>query len=308
MKNDELLHKWVNGDLTAKELEQFQQRPEYEELKTLHKNTESLKSPDFDEEAMLQNILTSEKESKPESTGRRIFLNRWLPYGIAASILLIGAWFLLNRSVGGEQVIYQIAKGEQKEAQLPDGSTFALNAESRLVYDAKNWENNRNLKLEGEAFFDVQKGSTFEVMTPNGTIQVLGTQFNVRSRKAILDVQCKSGKVAVLNKQGKTLATLTASQAVRVQTNKISEQWQLSSPEQADWTKGIFSFKNVPLTEVMEELERQFNISFLSQDIEDNQKLTCNFQNKNLEQALKTTLGTLGIQYQIKGDRVTLSK
>ena len=315
MKNDELLHKWVEGTITAEELEIFKLRSEYESLTEIYQHTERMSVPSIDEKAMLENILKQPKQkeavvkeiSKPEK-GRRVFLSSLVKYGAAASLLFLAGWFFFLKDNGGSELVkYDIAKAQRVEGTLPDGSTFVLNAESHLSYDAKTWDKNRNIDLTGEAFFKVKKGSKFLVTTPNGKVQVLGTEFNVRSRENTLEVNCKSGKVAVLSTSGKVLEELLPSDAVRISGNSVDEKWKLQTAN-SSWTSGMTSLKNVPVAEVLAELERQFDIKIKSNNINTKELISSNFQNKDLELALKTALGQLGITYEIDGTNVSLEK
>lgn len=304
MKNDEILHKWINNDLTKEELEVFKLRPEYPSLVELYKSTENLIVPDFDKETILADILKEKKKptiSQPK--GRRFFLSSWIKYGVAASLLLFANWMFWPKA---NMVNYEITQGQKVEGTLPDQSTFVLNAESSLNYDADEWQSNRKLNLKGEAFFKVQKGETFEVVTPYGQVKVLGTQFNVFSRKGVLEVKCRSGRVAVLSKNNNTLTELTKGQVVRVKDNKIVDNWELNMADEMDWRDGVFRFKKVPLETVINELERQFEIKIKTQNINIEEILTCNFQNKDLDTALKTTISPLGLQYEIKDDASVL--
>ena len=171
MKNDDLLHKWVEGTITAEELEIFKLRPEYESLTDLYRHTEDMSAPSVDEKAMLENILKEPKQkeaivreiSQPEK-GRRTFLSSLVKYGAAASLLLLAGWFFFLRDGGGSELVeYNIAKAQRMEGTLPDGSTFVLNAESDLSYDAASWEGDRNIDLAGEAFFKVKKLSLIHI-------------------------------------------------------------------------------------------------------------------------------------------------
>jgi len=58
-----------------------------------------------------------------------------------------------------------------------------LNSKSTISFNKTDWKNNRQLTLDGEAYFKVEKGSTFTVNTNNGSVTVLGTQFNVNSTR-----------------------------------------------------------------------------------------------------------------------------
>ena len=303
MLNDEILHKWVNGTLKAEELEEFKRRSEYDSLVELYKNTEQLAAPEVDENTMLQSILNMEKKEFPEvNKDKRHFLPSWVKYA-AAAILLFSVWFFWPE---GSEVVFKMAKGEKAEALLPDESTFVLNAESILKYDPSTWNLDRSLQLDGEAFFDVRKGSTFKVKTKNGTIQVLGTQFNVWSRAATLEVKCKSGKVTVLSSNGTVLDELNANDALRVVEGKATEKWQLISTEQTDWTNGISRFKKVKLEVVLDELERQFDIEITANNINTKEIISCNFQHVDLELALKTSLTPLAVSFEIRNGTVVL--
>ena len=56
-------------------------------------------------------------------------------------------------------------KSQKQEISLPDNSQVSLNALSSVTYNESSWDENRELTLNGEAFFKVEKGSTFEVKT-----------------------------------------------------------------------------------------------------------------------------------------------
>ncbi len=295
MINDEQLHKWINGTLSEEELKVFQLRPEYDSLIDVFENTNGLSVPKFDEDKMLAKILQEEKKKVSPDKGRRFFLSSWAKYGVAASILLLAAWLFWPQS---DMVKYDLAQGERTEATLPDGSKFILNAESKLSYNKETWSTNRVINLEGEAFFEVKKGSKFSVYTPKGSVNVLGTKFNVRSRNNFLDVKCQSGKVEVVNLDGNVLGELIANDAIRVSDKGNIEKWKTVPSEKADWVNGVFKFKNVALKIVLEELERQYQVKVDVKNIDSKDQISTSFQKGNLELALKTILTPLGISYE----------
>ncbi len=292
MINDEQLHKWVNGNLSEEELKVFKLRPEYDSLVELYKNTEGLSAPTFDEDKILSKVLETKKSIIPPKKGRRIFLSSWVKYGVAASVLLLAAWLFWPQS---SMVKYNLAAGERVEATLPDGSTFVLNAESELTYDKEIWKTSRTLDLVGEAFFEVKKGSNFSVNTPKGSVTVLGTKFNVRSRNNTLEVNCQSGKVLVEDTKGNVLGELIANDALRFTEEGNIEKWQVPASEKASWVNGIFSFKNVSLAIVLEEVERQFKVKIDAGNIDSDVQVSTSFKKGDLDLALKTILTPLGI-------------
>lgn len=303
LKDDALLHKWVNNSLSPEELETFKSRPNYDSLERLRKETDKMFAPPFDEEAILQEVLETRKApfSEKEQKGITHSLFIIAKYAAAAAVLLGVVWFVWPAST---EVVLKLANAEKIEGYLPDESTFALNAGSTLRYDKETWNEDRTLNLEGEAYFKVKEGSKFTVKTKNGSVQVLGTQFNVWSRNGILEVKCKSGKVAVLSSGGVLLDELEFNDAVRVENQKITEEWRFIGQNEADWVAGITRFKKVPLKVVLEELERQFDVKILSEKVNVDEVISCNFQQNDLKLALMTALGPLDILFEMRGDKV----
>jgi ferric-dicitrate binding protein FerR (iron transport regulator) len=304
MTNDELLHKWVNQTISPKELAVFKQRPEYSELTELYRQTEYLAAPTFDEKKVLQNILKQQKSPlRVQREAKTVSFANYFKYAVAASLLLLAGWFYFNLD---STTTVLTATSEQKNGELPDRSTYVLNADSELSFDKRTWSDNRVLQLTGEAFFKVQKGAKFEVKTTNGSVQVLGTEFNVWVRDDVLEVACREGKVAVLSSGGGTLRELIANEMVRIKNNQIVDSWTTDETDIASWTTGITKFRKVSIETVLAELERQFAVSINANDIDKTTIITCNFQHQNLELALKTALTAAGIEYQIIGEEIIL--
>lgn len=310
MENDKILHKWIHNELTPEELAVFKLRPEYDSLVALYKNTANLTPPSIDEDAMLKDILGQTKKTEPApvaSTDRRIFTLGLLKYAAAAIVLLIGGWFLFT-TLNQPTSLYQVARGETAKGVLPDGSSFVINAESELSFDPASWKNSRTLNLTGEAFFKVKKGSKFSVVTKNGTVTVLGTEFNVNARKKYLEVACQSGKVQVKAANGTVVGTLTKEENLRINEDQTTEKWKAVSAGKPSWIDGLSRFRKVPISTVLDEIERQYNVEIISEGIDKSEIITCNFQHQDLAMALKTTLGMSAINFKIEGNKVILER
>ena len=183
--------------------------------------------------------------------------------GVAASIVLLFGLFSL---FGNDNVIIETGFGENKTIALLDGSEVILNSKSKITYDKDDWENNRVLTLDGEAYFKVEKGNTFIVKTANGFVTVLGTQFNVNSTNDFFDVVCYEGKVSV---------NTTTSEHVLLPTNSLrkinGDPTELSKTQliKPTWVSGESTFKSVPIKYVISALEDQYNLSFNSESIDE---------------------------------------
>jgi transmembrane sensor len=187
-------------------------------------------------------------------------------------------------------------KGSHAEQLLPDGSKVVLNADSKISYSKRDFETERNLRLDGEAFFNVAKGTAFMVSTSNGYVTVPGTSFNVYSRDNIFRVSCleglvqvSSGKNSVLVNSGES-AALSGSELVSFADSDISSV--------IGWIEGEFSFVNSPLKMVFEEIERQFNVKFAGQEFT-GKFFTGSFTNKDLKIALEIVCSPMNLNYEI---------
>ena len=98
------------------------------------------------------------------------------------------------------------------EIYLPDHSKVIVYANSVISYKPLLWKISRTVNFNGEAFFAVQKGKKFEVISKKGKTVVLGTQFIIYSRNNDYDVTCVSGKVKVVESVHKNEAIITADQ------------------------------------------------------------------------------------------------
>ncbi|HKK88627.1 MAG TPA: FecR domain-containing protein [Saprospiraceae bacterium] len=198
---------------------------------------------------------TSHKEQKIAVTR-----NLWMRWGVAASLaLLMGIGYFFYHNLTWTNV--QMASAEQSSIDLPDGSRVRVNASSEISYRSRSFQEKRLVRLEGEAFFEVEEGASFIVETSAGQVRVLGTAFNVRQRQGNLQVSCQSGKVEVLVAGGKKVI-LTKGQAVRYSKgDKEFDEYEVQDPGQiASWTRGEYMLNGVRFEEAIGELERQFDV------------------------------------------------
>ncbi len=291
-KDNIFLSRWINGELTDKELREFQSHPEYEHYVKIMAGADALDLRSYDIEQQLS-VLKSKRDAK-KSKG---VIKLWPYFAAAASIAIIFGIFLF-----GPDQSYSSDFGEKLIVTLPDGSEMTLNAKSIASFDKSDWENNRTIELEGEAFFKVKKGSKFTVTTNNGEVSVLGTQFNVHSQNSLFEVNCFEGKVSVVNNDNKEI--LTAGNAFR-NLGKNSEKWTFKASNPS-WLTNTSSFRSIPIRYVFNELEQQYNIKIEQEGLNLGYKYTGTFPNDNIEVALKTVFSTLDIEYRLSEDGKTV--
>lgn len=245
------------------------------------------------------------KASKP--TLLRSLASYWkaaVVVGLLATSLI---WLATqNLSKGGQPVLEIVETGteEQKELTLPDGSVVLLNENSRLAY-AKDFAV-REVNLKGEAFFEVTKrnGQAFEIKTTTTKTRVLGTSFNVRAYdKTPVEVAVVTGKVAVesVEKGVESSVVLLPNEGVVYDVaNKEMKKNRQATKNSLAWKTQELVFDNMALGNVIETLERYFEIEIES----DPQILNCHytgtFKDPKLDEVFNTIAFTFPTDLEIK--------
>lgn len=262
--------------------------------------------PEDQTESLLKRINLSIDESPENRSNESVPIRKlsWWKYAVAASIIFIAGLWLFWPSDGMQT--YRTDYAMQESIELPDQSRVNLNAGSTLSFNHRKWDTQRQVALAGEAFFEVEKGSSFIVETSLGEVEVLGTSFNVLNRSPYFEVQCITGLVAVRTKAGYS-ETINPNEAILFnQENNTFEKINLLPSTSGIWTENVVHFVDKPLNYVFEELERQYDIEIRSQDLKGtfNGPLTLN----NLEEALYDLCWPMNLQYQIKKDFISITK
>ena len=272
---------------------------------------------DIDKEFNLLQQRIEKEEKIATLKGKIVPVKRrtqWWSYAAAIALLVgLGTWLFVNQSVTTPQLVLTTASEEQKEIQLADGTKVWLNAQSSFTYPEYFDGTSRQVYLKGEAFFDVSRDVTkpFIIKTSNSSIEVLGTSFNVQALPSnnYTEVVVKTGKVR--------LAALSTKQSVDLIANeKGIHQYpinQVNKVEETDmnelaWKSKVLFFKNTPVPEVVESLERLFNVSIQATANSQNCLFTGRFKEPNLDMIIKAISEEFNIKvrknntsYQLEG-------
>ncbi|PKH52322.1 hypothetical protein CXF68_17185 [Tenacibaculum sp. Bg11-29] len=296
--DDTFLARWIENDLSLEESEQFQKSEAYHQFNKINKASQFLKAPDYNKSDAFQKIIKNTYQKK-ESKKVIKLIPKWV-YSAVASVALLFSFFYFNNTTSNFSTEY----GELISVKLPDNSIVHLSPNSHLEFNKKKWNKNRNLFLTGEAYFEVKKGKSFTVNTSEGNIVVLGTKFTVNTSKNFLEVQCYEGKVKV-NSNNDDESFLTKGKAFRAYANK-SESWNFSK-EAPSWLNGESNFNNMPLSQVIISLEKNYNLKFNTNNINLDKRFTGTFTHNNVNIALKTVFAPLKISFKLaKNNSVTL--
>lgn len=296
MKRENLISKWLDNDLNDQELEAFKKLEDYDDLVKISNGVKAFKADDFDASKELDGVLNTIHSAKKQTHWLKPMLN------IAAILAICFSLYYYTTTI---DTAISTAMAEKTTIELPDASTVSLNAKTFLVYNKKSWKDERSVELEGEAFFKVAKGSSFSVITKSGKVTVFGTQFNVKQRNRYFEVICYEGVVGVtFNAQ---LSKLKAGDSFLIIDGKFitKEKENKSTPS---WLNNESQFKSLPYREVLEEFERQFNVTFKSENIDTNQLFTGSFGHNNIEIALKSITLPLHLTYSKTNNTITLKR
>lgn len=298
MKNEDEILKWLNNELSSQEIEDLKKSEDSQTLEKIAHYASHLEAPKVDAQAALEAFKTrnlSKKKPKVKILNLKAF------YRIAAIfvVLLTSAYFLyFNTTTSFETEIAQT-----RTVMLPDHSEVILNANSKLSFNERKWEDKRDLNLDGEAYFKVQKGQTFSVNTTSGIVQVLGTQFNVKERKNYFEVHCYEGLVSVT--YNNSTIKLPPGKTFRVINGTIENvaDYDAKNPS---WIEKESSFNSIPLEQVIAELERQYDITIKADGVDTSKLFTGSFTNANKEIALQAVTIPLQLGFRMQGKTVIL--
>lgn len=267
-----------------------------DQIDKLNEMNTNLKIPYTKSKDVVWAELTTKIDFKPQAIKINLFTHPGFRMAIAATLIILfglaGVMRYITTSV-------ETLPGEHQLVNLPDGSGVEMNAGSVLNYHPYWWKFERTLTFTGEAFFDVKKGIPFTVKSQRGITRVLGTSFTIYSRKDIYRVTCLTGKVKVMNFKTLNDVILDSNQKAELnQKNEFNVNKNIDLNTAKSWIDNKFIFTSTPISEVIEEIERQFDVSINGYEKFNNQ-YTGNFdRNQNIEQVLNLVCRPFGIEYQ----------
>lgn len=193
-------------------------------------------------------------EAKVVPMKRPFDYKRWL--SIAAVFVILGSYIAFQYL---SPVAVETISSEQLVSILPNGSKVEINSGSKFEYKKRGWKDERNVYLEGEAFFNVSKGVPFNISTPEGKVEVLGTKFNVYARNGVLDVEVLSGTVRVtsISNEQEFEVILEKGDQIYLENGALVED-KLKS--RMSWLDNILSYENININVILNDIERDFNV------------------------------------------------
>ena len=271
------------------------------DLERLHRYFDDLSTQVVTAEvgATQNNSLSAKRP--PSSHLRKVALYRW---AVAASWLLVAAvaWSLWQSN---QFVTYQTDYGEWKTVTLPDQSSVELNANSKIKV-SRHWkkDGDRNVWLDGEAFFDVEKtpgpGRKFIVTTKDLSVEVLGTSFNVSTREEKTSVYLEEGRI-LLN-MGQNVEHMEPGNYIAYSSrqDEIIDREDQINENKSTWHTGVLVMEEKAVQDIAEKLEEIYGVEVIIKDEQQAQRVvTVRLPLKQLDVVIPIMESVLGITIKI---------
>lgn len=299
MENENDILKWLNRDTSDEELARLKETKNFTTLEKIAHYSAQIETPKVDVEKALADFKLKTKNTAKKGKVVSFNFKKLYKYAAAIVILLTTSYFLLFNNDAN----FKTQFAQTKTFNLPDNSEVTLNANSEITYSKKEWENSRNLNLNGEAFFKVQKGKKFTVNTEIGAVTVLGTQFNVKERSNYFEVKTYEGLVSVAYKD--TLVKLPKGTIFKV-INGVIDINNTFDVNEKSWLQKESNFKSTQLRFVLEEIENQFDYKIETKDIDLDVLYSGGFTHTDINIALQSITIPLQLSYKIDGKKITI--
>lgn len=307
--SDELLYKYLHTPLSKEEARQIKQWIHAVSDAQLEKTLSELWINHTTEEARnAESYQTVTGKLQPlfstSSRPKRDPVSRLLHWGRIAAIILLplvmatGVYYMTKQY---DRHIYaatryhmQTGKGERATLLLPDGTKVSLNCESTFTYPASFGKTDRNVHLEGEAYFQVSPNEKlpFIVQAKQTYIKVVGTTFNIRAYPVDdwVETSLVEGKVAFYEiSNPANRVALLPDQTARF--NTTTRQFERNPIEQrlaTAWKRGEIVFRYAAWPDIIEQISHYYGISIQQEGTQvPQEKFTGSFLQEDIDNVLR---------------------
>lgn len=296
MQKEYLIKKWLDNELTLEEEIAFKASDDYSFLINVTHDLKDVKlKATFNEElefSKLKGKIELKKNKK-----KKVISLKFMSKVAAIFVLSLCSFFYFTSKKN-----ITTLRGETTVFELPDKSRATVDALSSIKLKRFNW--NRNITLDGEAFFEVEKGKKFTVTTNAGAVEVLGTKFNVIARDNYFETTCYEGRVLVTYKESKKI--LNAGDQFLVIDHKIITT-KNTKKTLKEWSSNKSIFKSTPIKYVFKEFERHYKTK-IKGTFNTNEIFTGSFVHDDKNLALKSITLALNLKVKQYNNTIILSK
>ncbi|MCA1762888.1 MAG: FecR domain-containing protein, partial [Flavobacteriales bacterium] len=245
---------------------------------------------------------------------------KWLAYAAAVVVLVASSYFALIQfdnpgNTTDHYVTMETPHGQKTQIKLPDGSSIWLNAGSSVKYLEHFSNTNRQIELEGEAYFEVARDTSrpFTVFAGGLSTTALGTSFNISSYPDdnLVDVNLITGKVQVEQTERPNNEPIMLTPGLGAQLNTSSNAITRTTFEldkASQWKDGIIEFEAASFEKIEKTLERWYAVDITCTN-ESNHQWSYNgqFDNEDLALVLRKIALTEDFEYEMDKNRIEIT-
>ncbi|NVO21176.1 MAG: FecR domain-containing protein [Bacteroidetes bacterium] len=194
---------------------------------------------------------------------------------------------------------------------LVDGSIVYISKNSLFSFPERFIAGQRNVELDGEAFFDISPDAAkpFIIDTKDVKVEVVGTAFNIRANDGNgFELKVTRGKVKVSLKERPSQSEMvSAGEKIIVDRENLSKS-KLNSSDYPSWYRSKMHFKDESLSNILKVLNRNFNTTFaMPGHSVGSRKLTVTFEGESAETMTELICLSLNLKSQVVNDSIVLS-
>lgn len=273
-EEEEKLNAWLN--------ESEENRTELEALRQVWKAEPVAETIHFDTAAAWDKV--SGRLTLAPVVSMKSGFRRWRMVIAASLVLLIGLGFLFrDRFFATEKMVNLVAQTNQV-VRLEDGSAIYLRQGASFSYPEHFSANKREVKLKGEAFFDIARDESrpFTISAGDAGIRVLGTSFLVRTSGAdSVLVAVRTGRVKLFERgQESRSVELNPGQQGLLGNHQLTKS-ETADLSYLDWKSGVLRFDQTPMAAALAEITQRYSVWFKTdanlQSLIGNNRLTGQF-------------------------------
>ena len=323
--SEEIIDKYLTGKCSQEELIEVNawMNESEENACQLFRMEEVFHLGKFDTYADEQRMANAEKrlyrklEQEKKKKDKVLYMHRWMKYAAIIVVALLmggGAGYWFYNQTEHQMLVAVANEGIVKEVVLPDGTKVWLNNAATLKYPREFSEKERNVYLDGEAYFEVTKNrhKPFTVESDAMRVRVLGTTFNFKCDKRcrIAEATLIEGEIEVKGNKEEGQIILTPGQ--RAELNKSNGRLtvkQVDAKLDAVWHNNLIPFQKADIFAITRTLERFYDVKIiLSPDIQPDKTYSGVLKRKsNIESVLKSLQNSIPINYKIVGNNIFIS-
>lgn len=274
---------------------------------------EEMEVPDEIRHQVWNKIYRQVQPSEPSHKYRKM-RNNLLKIAAVALILIGTAILVFYQTKENQQsLVYTTGTQQHQKIILPDSSTVFLAPHSTLSIVQPYGDKQRQLKLTGEAVFEVSHNAEgpFTVMTGDIATTALGTSFKVCSFKGKdINIALSYGKIVVEDKKPNAeneRVYLQPGEAVIYHKATHTLQKTAIAPQQFDYKSNILYFKNAGLNEVVDKLEKYYQVKVNYKGLKHAEwSVSGEFEYQPLDVVMKAIAYSCNIRFSIEGKQLLL--